>query len=355
MTDISRPYKSFSGLWFALGVVLIVSFIFPLLFAYIDQNSNWPALLREFWFTPLRLLTLATFIYLVIQVGNRLSGNFQNHWLRHVLQLLIILPVMYALLYGFVKYIDLPLSCGDCAMNTNTWEYRRYIGLYFFGTVFLYTFLSGLNFYNQALQKSAEAEKLQKEFAQVRLQALKSQVNPHFLFNSLSVLSELVQQDPVLSEQFIIHLSKAYRYILDQKDASLVTLQEELDFLDAYFFLMQIRFGNKIKLSKQINTNAAVWELPPLTLQLLVENAVKHNKMSASDPLLIQVAAQDGVLQVTNRILKREQSESSTGIGLQNIQKRVAYVTDLPVTIASQNQQFQVTIPLVPVQSNTSV
>ncbi|RYF79838.1 MAG: histidine kinase, partial [Chitinophagaceae bacterium] len=118
------------------------------------------------------------------------------------------------------------------------------------GTVFIYTFLSGLNIYQLARQRETESEQLQREFAQVRLQALKSQVNPHFLFNSLSVLSSLVHVNAELSEQFIQHLAKAYRYILEQKELELVSLKEETSFLDAYFFLLQIRFDQKIRLEK---------------------------------------------------------------------------------------------------------
>jgi LytS/YehU family sensor histidine kinase len=214
-------------------------------------------------------------------------------------------------------------------------------------TVFIYIFQSGLNFYKLAQEKASEAEKLQREYAHVRLQALKSQVNPHFLFNSLSVLSSLVHVSAETSDKFIQQLSKAYRYILEQKDVKWVTLQSELDFLDAYFFLLQIRFDKKIKLVKEIALNETEYTLPPLTLQLLIENAVKHNKMSNNEPLTIKIFNEGEFLIVVNNINKRDQHETSTGIGLENIRKRYAYITDKKIDILDGEHQFSVRIPLI--------
>ncbi|HSK12634.1 MAG TPA: histidine kinase, partial [Phnomibacter sp.] len=252
MIPAATPYRPMNTLVFVLGIVLVIGTVFPLAFLYIEDHVTLRILMDEFWMTPLRLIFITLMIYGVIMLGNRLSGRHQNHWLRHTLQLIIIIPAMYGILYGFLVWVDFPLHCPDCIPDGGNYQQRRYYGLYFFGTLFLYTFISGLNFYKMAEQKAAEAEQLQEQCAGVCLQALKTQVNPHFLFNSLSVLSELVKQDAQRSEQFIHHLGKAYRYILEQKEMELVTVQEELDFLDAYFFLLQIRFGNKIRLEKSV-------------------------------------------------------------------------------------------------------
>jgi LytS/YehU family sensor histidine kinase len=281
-------------------------------------------------------------------MGNKIAPSYPNHWLRHLLQIALLIPLAALWLHAYLVWSDLPFSCGDCKPDTTTWEYRRYMGVYLLGALFIYGFMSGLNFYRQAQIKAAETERLEKEFAQVRLQALKNQVNPHFLFNSLSVLSSLVQQDPVLSEKFIFHLSKAYRYILDQKDLLQVTLREELDFLQTYFFLLDIRFSGKVKLEQHIHIEADAWAIPPLTLQLLVENAVKHNRMSAKSPLVLRLDADAGKLRLCNNISQRDQYETSTGIGLDNIRKRIAYLTAEQVMIENDGKQFCVTVPLVP-------
>lgn len=347
MKIIRNIIQQHKALWVILGVVLIISLLFPFMFVFIDRGSVSANLLREFWLTPLRMLTITIMVYWVIQVGNKLLPAYPNHWLRHMAQLVIIFPLMYWLLYGIYIWVDLPLSCPECKPDTHSWSYRRYIGLYVVGTIFFYGFVSGLNFYELSKVKLKEAEQLQKVYAQARLQALQSQVNPHFLFNSLSVLSELVQKDPELSERFIFRLIISYRYILEQKDTKLATVKDELEFLDAYFFLLQIRFGNKIKLDKNVDPSCLGCLLPAHTLQLLVENVVKHNRMSEKEPLTIFLKVNNDCLQVSNPKRTREQKQISTGIGLENIKTRLAHVTERPVQILTNNERFSVKIPLL--------
>lgn len=344
MKQTTTVYKPISAFRLTMAVILMVSLLFPVFFAYIDHELTWKIISRELVFTLARLSGIAFICYGMIHVAGFIAGR--QHWLRNVAELLLIFFFTYWFLFYFVEWIDRPLT-GSNPADPKLWTFRRYIGLYMLGTVFIYTFLSGLNFYQLAREKAAQAERLQRDYAQVRLQALKSQVNPHFLFNSLSVLSSLVHVNPELSERFIIHLSKAYRYILDQKEHQMVSLKEELNFLEAYFFLLQIRFDNKIRLEQAINLNPAHYQLPPLTLQLLTENAVKHNKMSAAEPLIISIRTEGDWLVVQNVINKRDQHESSTGVGLENIQKRYAMLTDKKVTIEPSELLFTVKLPLL--------
>lgn len=345
MTDISKSYKTVSTLKLTIIVVLAVSILFPVLFAYINGEMNGKTLTHELTLTPLRLGGITIIIYFIIHLINKISFNKKIRWVRYIIELPVIVYITFWWLLFSLQYIDAPIYCG-CKYPTDTWNFRQYIGLYMIGTTFIYIFQSGLNFYKLAEVKAAEAEKLQREYAQVRLQALKNQVNPHFLFNSLSVLSSLVHVSAETSDKFIQQLSKAYRYILDQKDIEWVTLKAELDFLDAYFFLLQIRFDKKIQLIKEITLDETQYTLPPLTLQLLVENAVKHNKMSNLEPLVIKIYNEDDGLVVTNNVNKREQHESSTGIGLENIKKRYSFITDKKIEIIKGEHQFTVNIPL---------
>ena len=327
-------------------VILLVSLLYPIFFAYIDRTFEAAILLRELLFTTVRLTGIALIIQGVILANNALFRGFRWIGLRYLVEMAAILLFTYWFLYGFVDLIEAPLVNGNPA-DPELWTFRRYIGLYMLGTVFIYTFLTGMNLYQVARQKEAQAEQLQREFAQVRLQALKSQVNPHFLFNSLSVLSSLVHVSPEQAELFIQHLAKAYRYILEQKESEMVSLKEELSFLEAYFFLLQIRFNQKIKLVKTISPETEALCLPPLTLQLLVENAVKHNRMSAQEPLTINVLAQEATLVVENNKQAREKVESSTGVGLENIRKRYAMLTEKKPVITQTETVFRVQIPLL--------
>ncbi len=152
------------------------------------------------------------------------------------------------------------------------------------------------------------AERLEKENVQAQFAALKSQVNPHFLFNSLSILSSLVHADADLSERFIDQLSRAYRYILEQKDNERVLLKTELEFIQAYRFLLNIRFENKFDVLINVpEADQSRYSIAPLTLQLLVENAVKHNRMSAKEPLKVHIRLEGDCLVVQNNLQQRPQ------------------------------------------------
>ena len=202
---------------------------------------------------------------------------------------------------------------------------------------------------NRRLQDvQLRAERLEKEALQAQFAALKSQVNPHFLFNSLSILSSLVHADAGLSERFIDQLSRAYRYILEQKDNERVALKTELAFIQAYRFLLNIRFENKFDVIIDVpDAVQARYTIAPLTLQLLVENAVKHNRMSAQAPLQVRIFVAGTCLVVQNNRQLRPQSETSTGVGLQNIVNRYSLLTDRPVHVDESEETFVVKIPLI--------
>ncbi|WP_080241205.1 sensor histidine kinase [Spirosoma rigui] len=202
--------------------------------------------------------------------------------------------------------------------------------------------------YRRLEDVQVRAERLEKENVQAQFAALKSQVNPHFLFNSLSILSSLVYADAELSEKFIDQLSRAYRYILEQKDNEQVLLKTELEFIQAYRFLLNIRFENKFDVLLNVpEEDQKRYSIAPLTLQLLVENAVKHNRMSAKEPLRVHIDLEGECLVVRNNRQLRPQSEASTGVGLQNIINRYALLTDRPVWIGESDGGFVVKIPLL--------
>ena len=202
--------------------------------------------------------------------------------------------------------------------------------------------------YRQLEVVQVRAERLEKENVQAQFAALKSQVNPHFLFNSLSILSSLVHADAELSEKFIDQLSRAYRYILEQKDNERVLLKTELEFIQAYRFLLNIRFENKFDVVINVpEADQTRYSIAPLTLQLLVENAVKHNRMSAKEPLKVNIHLDGDCLVVQNNLQPRPQSENSTGVGLQNIITRYALLTNRPVWVGESEGSFIVKIPLL--------
>lgn len=194
-----------------------------------------------------------------------------------------------------------------------------------------------------------KAEYLEKQQLINEIALLRTQVNPHFLFNSLSILASLVHVNADLSEQFIDQLSRSYRYILEQKEQSLVFLRTELEFIQSYAFLLKIRFENKFDLRFDLPDDVLdKYKIAPLTLQLLVENAVKHNRMSLKDPLVVEVSlGEQQTLIVKNHLQPRFTPAASTGLGLQNIINRYALLTDRPVWAGECEDSFMVKLPLL--------
>lgn len=198
---------------------------------------------------------------------------------------------------------------------------------------------------NKALLNS---QTLEKENARANLQALKNQISPHFLFNNLSVLASLVELYPEKSGEFISQLSTVYRYILQQAELSKVSLKEEIAFLETYTFLLKTRFKEKIVMRINLTkSDLDTYSLIPLTLQLLVENAIKHNTMSVSNPLVIGIHIEDGALVITNPKQKRIPEEVSTQVGLKNIVARYELQFSKQVIICETEQSFTVKVPLL--------
>ncbi|MCR9015710.1 histidine kinase [Aquiflexum gelatinilyticum] len=193
----------------------------------------------------------------------------------------------------------------------------------------------------------SQREELEKGMAVAQFESLKTQVNPHFLFNSLNVLSSLVHVDADLSEKFIDQLAKSYRYLLEQKDNTLVPLEVELDFVYSFVFLLKIRFEEKIQLEVDIPERFHSMQIAPLTMQLLIENAVKHNKISEDQPLKILIGIEGHYLVVKNSLQVRINHAPSTGLGLKNIQKRYLILSSDSPKFGQEGDLFVARIPLI--------
>ncbi len=193
-----------------------------------------------------------------------------------------------------------------------------------------------------------DSERLEKENLRARFLALKNQVSPHFLFNNLSVLSSLVESRPEQSGEFIQELSSAYRYILEQSELDKISLKEEMKFLDTYMYLLRTRFKEKVMLDSTLTpVDEERYSIIPLTLQLLVENAVKHNTMSLVNPLIISIDIVDQMLVVSNPLQLRQQDQPTTRLGLKNIISRYKLLQDKAVVIEKTATHFTVKIPLL--------
>jgi len=220
-------------------------------------------------------------------------------------------------------------------------------------TIIITLFLHSRSFFMQWREAAIRAERLEKETAVARLDSLRRQVDPHFLFNSLNALTSLVEEnDPARAVRFIRQLSQVYRYVLDSQSQELVPLADELRFAESYLYLQQTRLGEALQVEMRLPPPAemAAFFLPPLALQLLLENAVKHNTAFQADPLRLRVElnATARTLTVRNTLRPRRLAPGeASGLGLQNLQARYAFLTERPVEFGPVGEEFVVRLPLL--------
>jgi two-component system, LytTR family, sensor kinase len=220
------------------------------------------------------------------------------------------------------------------------------------GLTIMYILVYGFSDYLQLNLKLKEeqlkAEKLLKENTLAQFMSLKAQIGPHFLFNSLSVLSSLVYNNQELAGEFIKRLSATLRYQIEINDQPLVPLDEEIRMVDDYLFLMKTRFEKGIFLDKQIPEDYYDnYFVPPVSIQILIENAINHNKHSEEKPLHIKLDASDGFITVSNNIHKKTPEHPTTGKGLANLRERYALLGAKEITIEKTCHKFAVSIPLL--------
>jgi len=193
----------------------------------------------------------------------------------------------------------------------------------------------------------AELERFKKENAEFQFESLRSQVNPHFLFNSLNTLASLIYSDKEKAEIFIRELSDVYRYVLDNRGKELIQLNRELQVARSYLFLLGLRFEKNLEVKWEIDDEADRKMIAPLTLQLLIENAVKHNIVSKKKPLTISIQALDKLLIVKNNLQRKDIKEYSSKLGLKNIQSRYGFLSAGEVEVIETDSEFIVKVPLI--------
>ena len=223
-------------------------------------------------------------------------------------------------------------------------------------TVVVSVFFHAAYMYRRIQDKKVKEQKIIAGTASAKFDALKNQLDPHFLFNSLNVLTSLIEEDADQAQRFTTSLSKVYRYVLEQKNKEVVSIDEELQFARTYVRLLKMRFEDSIVLDIPETTSNPEAKIVPLSLQLLLENAVKHNVVTSSRPLYIKVYEEDGNLVVSNNIQEKQVVKKSSGVGLRNIQQRYQLLTDRKVRIEKTNQEFSVYLPILTKQvSNTMI
>jgi two-component system, LytTR family, sensor kinase len=209
------------------------------------------------------------------------------------------------------------------------------------------TLYEAASFYLLLHRSEQEKADIQRHYVQSQLEGLRNQVNPHFLFNSLNTLIYLIPEDPDRAVNFVQKLSKVYRYVLESRDASIIPLRDEVDYLNAYVFLLRERFGDNLRVQIADFGTDLNKAIVPLTLQMLFENAIKHNVISIEKPLLIEVFIEKNKLIVRNTLQLKNQVMHSTGVGLENIKARYQLLTKHEVGVIISREYFTVLLPLL--------
>jgi len=213
----------------------------------------------------------------------------------------------------------------------------------FFVTLSLYAF----SFYKAYQENKVKQQKIIAGTASAKFESLKNQIDPHFLFNSLNVLSSLIEENPENAQKFTTSLSKVYRYVLEQKDKELISVEDELSFAKTYMNLLKMRFENSLFYELPTSISNPEAKVVPLSLQLLLENTVKHNVVSEQHPLHIRIFEENDYLVIQNDLRKKEVIQDRRGVGLQNIINRYAIITGRKVIIEQTDTVFAVKIPIL--------
>lgn len=257
-------------------------------------------------------------------------------------------------LYTFIAsmllgYVEMKLSESDLT----TWQHKGLPQMFVVSlasTFFVLTIYEAAYFFFKWKDSIAETERVKKERVSSELEALKNQVNPHFLFNSLNTLASIIPEDPKKAVEFVQKLSSVYRSILDLNSKQVVTLQEELENLEKYIFLMQTRFPENLSVEIKANEESKNCFVVPMCLQNLVENAIKHNVISKKKPLNVVIQTTEEEVSVFNNLQRKITEEQSTGTGLRNIDNRFRLTFGRRIVVEETEHSFGVRLPLVKIE-----
>lgn len=330
-------------------VSLKIALIFTFVFSLIQGSFDIETILTTFWVSSLYSFGIG--------FGNGVINSLLDKkwdWLEHTnlrVYFGIIATVLYTvpvvLIIDYITFVVFQkMNPAEFFNDRMIWVHLFYIILSLGVSVFMHA-RSFMANWKQASRKEVTEQKIIAGTASAKFESLKNQIDPHFLFNSLNVLSSLIEENPENAQRFTTSLSKIYRYVLEQKDKELVSVEEELAFAKTYMNLLKMRFENSLFYELPTTNSNPEAKVVPLSLQLLLENTVKHNVVSEQRPLHIRITIEGDYLEVQNDYQKKEVLQSRQGVGLQNIVDRYGIITNRKVLIEQNEKTFTVKIPIL--------
>lgn len=352
-----KPLFHWSGVLVSLALANLIQYL-------LNPDSSWWVFYTEAKWTEVLVTIVAGIVMYAILfwIITLLSGwvnrkpIFRDSVLAHfLLTTLVVMGCMFALL--FLENVVYELFWTEPSQTNQELELsvRQYLVVNIVVAAFVNSFYHSFFFFEKWKAKVIESNKLEihalqlKESAlQSELEVLKLQLDPHFLFNNFSILTQLIETNQKAAQEFLSNLSRVYRYILTTGKRDLVTLDEELKFVEMYFHLLKIRHGESIHLDIKIDEKDKVKSIPPVTLQLLIENAIKHNISTIKQPLMIEIRSiEDDNLVVKNNLQRINIDYKNTGMGLKNIQERYMLLHSSTPEIKATETSFEVKLPLL--------
>ena len=336
-------YLGFDDFWFAVIGILILSFVTDYLFnnSFVRYNIakamvNWGVSL---FFTIFHWSALRAIIILIRKRYPEIKHSFTRIVLFFV-SILVSVTAIDSIGNIFLSYIF--------NQDYNPVPKSRLIMPIILISMMTVAIYEAVYFYIKLKKSIREEEQAKSAIVQAQLNTLRNQARPHFLFNSLNTLRDIIDQNSKDdAKKFVDKLSGVYRFILDSGNANLISLRKELEFAKSYIHIQSERFGDNLILNWNIAENVLDKMIAPMSIQLLLENAIKHNVVAKSKPLTICVEVKDNYLVVTNKIQHKSTQIPSTKLGLKNIEKRYALISNIPIQIKNDGNQFKVAIPLL--------
>ena len=332
------------GLIILLGVYSYLN----ILFTVGDRLFDFEVTKPELFITLLAVVFFVWELNRAIEVNLTTISEFARNkihpliilFLGSIVNVVIVCLAVLSILY-LVVGIDFPIKSGHATL----------LMAFGFRVNLFLNCLNAIVFYmNRTKKAQLEAEQFKKISVEAQFEALRNQINPHFLFNSFNVLSSLVYKDADTSAKFIGQLSLVYRYLLYSQEKKVVALRDEMEFIRAYLYLLEIRFGDNLIIKLGNLEGDKEYYIAPATLQMLIENAIKHNVVSRKNPLTIEIYQDADALVISNNLQVKEVKEPSTQVGLKNIMSRYVFLSDRKVSIREENDAYTVRIPLLELQ-----
>ena len=343
--------RKYFGIAFLLSLVIGITIQFPLIIGVLFAEEGGGGGHRREAFNAgveiLEFINTFTVTFLLFTLNFYLLKPFARHHklkLKSVLLAFVlsfISVMILVLIYNLIK----PYAGSEINISRHH-DKLLFQNLFAAALVFGSIFIIRLIYQKQTYE--LENEKLRTESLQSQFESLKNQMSPHFLFNTLTALKSLIRESPDLAGQYVNHLALVLRYTLQGNEKKTVTLREEMEYTESYLFLIEMRYGTNLTIKMNIQEKFKGMEIPPLTIQTLIENAVKHNEISNKNPLEIVIqTTESGGLTVCNRIQKKLTPEHGTGIGLTNLSKQFQLLGESDIQISQADNVFCVTIPLI--------